>query len=364
MPFEKVETQVDFPALERAGPRSSGTRSPPSTSSGARTPAGRSGRSSTGRSPPTTRWASTTPGAAPTRTPTSATSPCPATSCATRTASTARGCGSRSRSRRNWSSRASGTSRTGARRRRRGIDRFVQRVQEARRTSSPACRRSSRSASATGWTGTAPTRTGRSRRTSGKSYFTMSEENNYTIWTFLKKCHDRGLVYRGYDVDALVRPVRRRHLPEGDERGLQARRAPGGLRKLPLQGPARREPPRLDDDALDPDQQRRRRGQPGADLPEGSAEGSGLLPRQGSLQAEPHGVRRRRRGRRRAGGVSDRWQEIASRVARRCPAPEHHRADVQVEGGQRGLRLEHLLDGVQVRDTVEPFATATSCPGR
>jgi isoleucyl-tRNA synthetase len=32
-----------------------------------------------------------------------------------------------------------------------------------------------------------------------KSYFTMSEENNYTIWSFLKKCHQRGLVYRGYD---------------------------------------------------------------------------------------------------------------------------------------------------------------------
>jgi isoleucyl-tRNA synthetase len=32
-----------------------------------------------------------------------------------------------------------------------------------------------------------------------RSYFTMSEENNYTIWTFLKKCHQRGLVYRGYD---------------------------------------------------------------------------------------------------------------------------------------------------------------------
>src|SRR5579884_2243098 len=31
------------------------------------------------------------------------------------------------------------------------------------------------------------------------SYFTMSEENNYTIWTFLKKCHERGLVYRGFD---------------------------------------------------------------------------------------------------------------------------------------------------------------------
>jgi isoleucyl-tRNA synthetase len=32
-----------------------------------------------------------------------------------------------------------------------------------------------------------------------RSYFTMSEENNYTIWTFLKKCHERGLFYRGYD---------------------------------------------------------------------------------------------------------------------------------------------------------------------
>jgi isoleucyl-tRNA synthetase len=32
-----------------------------------------------------------------------------------------------------------------------------------------------------------------------RSYFTMSEDNNYTIWAFLKKCHQRGLVYRGYD---------------------------------------------------------------------------------------------------------------------------------------------------------------------
>src|SRR6266446_456530 len=32
-----------------------------------------------------------------------------------------------------------------------------------------------------------------------RSYFTMSEENNYTIWGFLKKCAGRGLIYRGYD---------------------------------------------------------------------------------------------------------------------------------------------------------------------
>lgn len=33
-----------------------------------------------------------------------------------------------------------------------------------------------------------------------KSYFTMSERNNFTIWSFLKKCHEKGLIYRGYDV--------------------------------------------------------------------------------------------------------------------------------------------------------------------
>lgn len=33
-----------------------------------------------------------------------------------------------------------------------------------------------------------------------KSYFTMAEENNYTIWAFLKKCHSKKLIYRGYDV--------------------------------------------------------------------------------------------------------------------------------------------------------------------
>src|ERR671931_1406821 len=32
-----------------------------------------------------------------------------------------------------------------------------------------------------------------------RSYYTMSEENNYTIWSFLKKCHEQGLVYRAYD---------------------------------------------------------------------------------------------------------------------------------------------------------------------
>ncbi len=31
------------------------------------------------------------------------------------------------------------------------------------------------------------------------SYYTMSDENNYTIWQFLKKCHQRGFIYKGLD---------------------------------------------------------------------------------------------------------------------------------------------------------------------
>jgi isoleucyl-tRNA synthetase len=34
----------------------------------------------------------------------------------------------------------------------------------------------------------------------GGSYFTFSEENNYMIWTFLKKCWEKGWLYRGADV--------------------------------------------------------------------------------------------------------------------------------------------------------------------
>ena len=34
----------------------------------------------------------------------------------------------------------------------------------------------------------------------GGSYFTFSDENNYTIWAFLKKCFNEGFIYRGHDV--------------------------------------------------------------------------------------------------------------------------------------------------------------------
>lgn len=31
------------------------------------------------------------------------------------------------------------------------------------------------------------------------SYYTLSDENNYMIWHFLKRCSDRGLIYKGHD---------------------------------------------------------------------------------------------------------------------------------------------------------------------
>ncbi|HEY70314.1 MAG TPA: isoleucine--tRNA ligase [Anaerolineae bacterium] len=37
-------------------------------------------------------------------------------------------------------------------------------------------------------------------REMGGSYFTFSEENNYTIWQVLKSCHERGWIYKGRDV--------------------------------------------------------------------------------------------------------------------------------------------------------------------
>src|SRR6266851_7713982 len=34
----------------------------------------------------------------------------------------------------------------------------------------------------------------------GNDYYTLSDENNYTIWSFLQKCQEKGLLYKGHDV--------------------------------------------------------------------------------------------------------------------------------------------------------------------
>jgi len=48
--------------------------------------------------------------------------------------------------------------------------------------------------------GTAESIVGRlGSREVGGSYFTLSDENNYTIWSVLKSCHERGWIYKGAD---------------------------------------------------------------------------------------------------------------------------------------------------------------------
>ncbi|NBQ60872.1 MAG: hypothetical protein EBU40_01130 [Proteobacteria bacterium] len=66
-----------------------------------------------------------------------------------------------------------------------GIDRFVEACKErVRRFSAMQTNQSIRLGYWMDW---------------NNSYFTMADENNYSIWLFLKQCHDRGLIYRGID---------------------------------------------------------------------------------------------------------------------------------------------------------------------
>ena len=78
--------------------------------------------------------------------------------------------------------------------------RFLRR-QSARSASTPsrAGRRSNRSASAVDELGPHRRRLGQA---AGRAQIAISRwrsENNYTIWSFLKKCHERKLIYKSYD---------------------------------------------------------------------------------------------------------------------------------------------------------------------
>ncbi len=104
-----------------------------------------------------------------------------------------------------------------------------------------------------------------------KSYFTMSEENNYTIWSFLKKCNNRDLVYRGYDAmpwcPRCSVGLSQMEMAEGYQ--LVAHRAV--FVALSAARQAWRKPARLDDDTLDAFQQRRGSRESRADLSESAA---------------------------------------------------------------------------------------------
>ena len=70
------------------------------------------------------------------------------------------------------------------------------------------------------------------------SYFTMSDENNYTIWHFLKVCSERGWIYEGTDVMPWC-PRCGTGLSQQEvvTEGLQGDRAPRPLRQVPARRP-------------------------------------------------------------------------------------------------------------------------------
>lgn len=70
------------------------------------------------------------------------------------------------------------------------------------------------------------------------SYYTMSDENNYTIWSFLKKCHDRGLVYRGKDVMPWCARCGTGISQHEMQEGYKERKDPSVVLRFPLRGRA------------------------------------------------------------------------------------------------------------------------------
>ena len=110
------------------------------------------------------------------------------------------------------------------------------------------------------------------------------------------------LALQGPRHDAVVRAVRDRPLADGDERGLPGPRGPGPDGPLPARRPAGRVAPRLDDDAVDADLERRgggradaplRPGPPGRPASSGWAKGTLKHGTRGSVRG-PRGGRRQR----------------------------------------------------------------------
>ena len=103
------------------------------------------------------------------------------------------------------------------------------------------------------------------------SYHTMSDENNYTIWHFLKVCHERGWVYEGTDVMPWC-PRCGTGLSEHEivTEGYQEIVHPGLYVKVPADRPRQRGPTGVDDHALDACRQHGGLRPPGANLRQGA----------------------------------------------------------------------------------------------
>ena len=112
----------------------------------------------------------------------------------------------------------------------------------------------------------------------GGSYFTFSNENNYTIWTILKRCLRARLDLQRHRRHAVVFSLRYRHQPTRDRhRRLPRPDTYQHLSSLPFARPTGRKFTGLDDNAMDFDQQCRGGGASGFDLRSRRTGGSAFL---------------------------------------------------------------------------------------
>ena len=104
----------------------------------------------------------------------------------------------------------------------------------------------------------------------GGSYFTFSNENNYMIWTFLKKCWQKGWLYRGADVmpwcPRCATAISQHEIVTDGYAELTHRSV---TLRFPLRGREKRIAAGVDHHPLDADQQRGRGGRRRADLCQG-----------------------------------------------------------------------------------------------
>ena len=163
------------------------------------------------------------------------------------------------------------------------------------------------------------------------------------------------LAVQGPRHDAVVRALRHRPLADGDERGLPGPRGPGPDRQVPARRPAGRVPPRLDDDALDADVERRRGGRRRPALCPGPPGRRHVLARQGDAQDRAgrtvrghRGAARQRAGRLALRGAVRRPAGGAGRLRRDAATSTAVVAWDEV-GEDEGTGIVHIAPGLRRR---------------
>ena len=267
MSFDKVDPKVDFPAQER-DVLAFGTGRRLSKSSARSTRTSRSGRSWTDRLPPTTQWASTTRGVGPTRTSTNGTTPASVRKLRYQNGFDCQGLWVEVEVEKEHRFKCKKDIESF------GIGKFVEEC-KARATKFAAIQteQSIRLGYWMDWS---------------DSYYTMSDENNYGIWAFLKKCYEKGLVYKGIDVmpwcPRCGTGISQMEMNEG------YREVPhtSVFITMPLREATGREPARVDHHPVDAQFQRRRRRRTGDEVPEDPTGRPILLHRQNELRERPY----------------------------------------------------------------------------